>query len=128
LPWAAAAAAAAAAGAAGGGRLGRLGGLLRVRVQLRDGEVPEREPDRTRIQLEHPADVPGRAAAERALVVAVLQNRDGCPARPEHVVIGGDFRHREILQLRLLCRWRWRVPGPFGIILIKVTWNHDPCP
>jgi hypothetical protein len=37
------------------------------------------------------------------------------------VIIGGDFRLREIFQIPAPCRWRRREPGPFGVIVTKVT-------
>src|SRR5580704_15030718 len=81
------------------GRFGRLGGLLRVRMQLSDGEVPEHEPDRVRIPGQHLVYVPGRAPAVRALVVAVLQDRHRCISPAEYMVIGRHFSYRELLHV-----------------------------
>ena len=100
--------------ALGSGGLGCLGGQFGVRVQLRDREVPEHEQDRARVQVEHPVHVPVRTPAERALVVAVLQDRDGRSGRPERVVVGGDFRRGGVLQFRLLVDGSGGIQGRSG--------------
>jgi hypothetical protein len=43
------------------------------------------------------------------------------------MVVGGDYRHSEILQFRLLVGGSGEKPGPFGIIVTKITQNHDLC-
>jgi hypothetical protein len=37
------------------------------------------------------------------------------------VVVGGDFRHRETLQVRLLVGGGGGKPAPFGIIVTELT-------
>jgi hypothetical protein len=44
-------------------------------------------------------DVSCPSPAVRAFVVAVLQDRNGCIGRATHMIIGREFRHREILHL-----------------------------
>lgn len=73
-----------------GGRLRRFRGLVRVGVKLRNGEVPEDEPDRAGKPLQQPVRVAGRAPAVRAFIVAVLDDGYGRISRAENVVVGCD--------------------------------------
>jgi len=43
------------------------------------------------------------------------------------MVVGGDYWHSEILQFRLLVGGSGEKPGPFGIIVTKITQNDDLC-
>ena len=72
------------------GRLGRLGRVLGMRVQLGDREVPEREPHVLGVPVDELAHVARRRPAERALVVAVLDDLDARRRRPAHVVSLGQ--------------------------------------
>jgi len=83
--------------ALGASRLRSLGRLLRVRVQLRDGEVPEHEPDGVRIAAEQLMDVACRSSAVRALIVAVLKDRDRRVRQTAQMIISGDGGGGELL-------------------------------
>jgi hypothetical protein len=58
-------------GALGGGGLGRLGGALGVRMELRDRQVAERVAQAVAEPVAHPPDDRLRGGAVRALEVAV---------------------------------------------------------
>src|SRR5215831_5042332 len=74
------------------GCLRRFGGLLRVRMQLRNGEVPEGEPDHVRVTVEQPVHVSCGTPAIRALVVAVLGDAHGRARRAKYMVVRRDYR------------------------------------
>ena len=63
-----------------------------VRVELRDGEVAEHEPDRVGVAVEQQVHVPEGTPAVRALVIAILQDGDWCVGRPAYVVVRGHLR------------------------------------
>jgi len=75
-----------------GARLRGFRSLLRVRVKLRNGKVPEDEPDQAGEPLQQPVHVACRAPAVRAFIVAVLDDGHGRVCRAENVVLGSDHR------------------------------------
>jgi hypothetical protein len=75
-----------------GGRLSGFRSLLRVGVKLRNGEVPEDEPDQAGEPLKQPVHVACRAPAVRAFIVAVLDDGHGRVGWAEKVVLGRDHR------------------------------------
>src|SRR5580658_2432765 len=80
------------------GGLGRLRGLLGVRMDLGDREVPEDKPDLRRVPVEHAVDVAERAPAVRALIVTVLQDRHRGIDRAADVVRWRHLRPGELVQ------------------------------
>ena len=74
------------------GRLGRLGRHDGVRVHLAEREVAEHEAHARAQAAQHALHDRVRGAAVRALVVAVLDQRDGRRRVAERVVVGSDGR------------------------------------
>src|SRR5581483_1290467 len=119
-----------------GRRLGRKGRVLGVRVDAREGEVAEGEAQllgEARLEvLDHIV----RLAAEGALVVAVLDERDRRVGRPLEVVVRAHGRaqtaHEEGRAHAITFLGRpsraWRTPSAPGLTPMGETWLQRTTP